>query len=86
MSSSEPFFPSTNRNKKVIKNDIDLQIGPMDGPDVIFGTPGDDPDVTTVDARRHLPISKPTVGEQLTERQLAEELEEAASRPTVGEG
>jgi hypothetical protein len=86
MSSSEPFFPSTTGKKKVVKNDLDLQIGPLDGPDVIFGSPGEDPDVTTVDSRRDLPIAKPAIGEQLTERQLAEELEEAASRPTVGEG
>ena len=79
MSSSEPFFPFNNRHRPVIKNDGDLQIGPVDGPDVLIEPPSGDPELAAARIHRDLPIRKPAVGEQLTEQQLAEELEEATS-------
>ena len=88
MSSIEPLLPHPDRDVEDIRDDRELQEGPLDGPDILGGPNEDrrnegvesvyetaEPDEPPHDLSRELPIRKPAVGEQLTPEQLAAELD-----------
>lgn len=88
MSSVEPLIPHPDRDVEDVRDDRELHIGPLDGPDILGGPSesrleagiesvyetADDAEPAH-DFSRELPIRKPSVGEQLTPEQLAAELD-----------
>ena len=88
MSSVEPLIPHPDRDVEDVRDDRELQVGPLDGPDILGGPSESrleegvesvyetaDDDEPAHDFSRELPIRKPSVGEQLTPEQLAKELD-----------
>ncbi len=88
MSMAEPLIPHPDRDVEDVRDDRELQLGPLDGPDILGGPPESrleegvesvsgvaEPDAPAPDLSRKLPIRKPAVGEQLTPEQLEHDLD-----------
>lgn len=88
MSSAEPLIPHPDRDVEDVRDDRELQLGPLDGPDILGGPAEErryegvesvyeiaEPDESAHDLSRELPIRKPAVGEQLTPEQLEHDLD-----------
>ena len=72
MSMAEPLIPKPFHGIEDIHGDLELQLQPGEGPDVLDGIP--EPEQAAPHLARDLPIRKPAIGEQLTPDQLAQEL------------
>jgi hypothetical protein len=78
MAMSEPFSPLPFRSPEDIHGDDELQIGPVDGPDVLEQPGEPEPELDSVELKHDIPIRVPVVGERLTAEQLEAEMSDRA--------